>query len=517
VDSAVDPATGRRSIANRVVIKMPGFAGMPTYRVLIRYVGRFESPLAGGSHTLTYEDRSYFSSPGLKRVLVERSPDMDYLAPQPDFWSGDPFKFEQYDPANLPQIRSAQVRFKLAAPATATAPVEPAAQVVSSRPEARGLAGVPDRYVQGLTAPVAGVQTQYQAQANRLMDLLKGRWGVVMFLMVTGMAFTWGAVHALMPGHAKTVVAAYLISQSGTYWHAVLLAIVVTITHTALVVVLGAVWAFYQATNPALGPRLQLWLGLISGVLVAVMGLTLIWRAWRGGLGHHHHEHHGHEHERQSWLRRLFSHSHAPVPGHSHDHDHSHNHEHPHEHEHDQGHEHGHDHSHEHAHDHHHHDHAHPHEHAHDHPHDHGHDHAAGHAPARSADTPSAAQVSGRMILMLGITGGIVPCPTATIIMLLGIGANVVVGALYAVAVFSLGLALTLMLIGFLALSSRRFATRLMSGEDDRGELSGTGRFILLRLLPALSGLVVVLLGAAIAANYIQYMRTGAALFKWMG
>ena len=57
-----------------------------------------------------------------------------------------------------------------------------------------------------------------------------------------------------------------------------------------------------------------------------------------------------------------------------------------------------------------------------------------------------------RMLLLLGITGGIVPCPTATIILLLGISANVVAGALYAVGIFSLGLALTLMLIGFLAI-----------------------------------------------------------------
>jgi len=121
------------------------------------------------------------------------------------------------------------------------------------------------------------------------------------------------------------------------------------------------------------------------------------------------------------------------------------------------------------------------------------------------------------MILMLGITGGIVPCPTATIIMLLGIGANVVVGALYAVAVFSLGLALTLMLIGFLALSSRRFAARLMSSEDGARQLSGGGSLILLRVIPAISGLVVVLLGAAITANYAHYMWKGGALFSWMG
>ncbi|HRR86640.1 MAG TPA: hypothetical protein P5316_16635, partial [Phycisphaerae bacterium] len=228
----------------------------------------------------------------------------------------------------------------------------------------------------------------------------------------------------------------------------------------------------------------QLWLGLVSGLLVAGMGLTLIWRACRGSLARHHHDH-GHP-ELRSRFRRLFSHSHVHPSPHAHDHPR---------------------------------DHATAHHHGHDHGHPHDHNHAAM-PPMPYATSPSATasdRVTGRMILMLGITGGIVPCPTATIIMLLGIGANVVVGALYAVAVFSLGLALTLMLIGFLALSSRRFAARLMSSDDQAERLSGGGRLILLRVVPAVSGLAVVLLGLAISANYVHYMRTGTTLFRWMG
>ncbi len=505
VESAADPMSGKRPHANRIIIEVPGFAGMPTYRLLIRYVAYFDQPLGDEIHTLTFDDSSYLSSPGLKRVLLERLQEIEVLPPHPEFWTTDPFLFEQYDPANLPQERSATIRFRLVAAASGLAPDDSQAEAVSSRPEAEGRPGVPDRYASGLTGPVAGVQTTYQAQANRLMDLLQGRWGLMVFLMITGLAFTWGAAHALMPGHAKTVVAAYLISQSGTYWHAVLLAIVVTITHTALVVVLGAIWAFYQATNPALGPKLQLWLGLISGLLVAGMGLVLIWRAFRGSLGHHHHDDRDHACPAgRSWFRRLFSHSHAHLHAHAHPHDHHAGQAHDHHHDHDHAHSHGHHHDHEHTRD-------------HGHQHNHGHPavSAVSYAPVSSPAAPD--RVTNRMILMLGITGGIVPCPTATIIMLLGIGANVVMGALYAVAVFSLGMALTLMLIGFLALSSRRFATRLMSGDDQAGTLSGSGRLILLRVVPALSGLAVVLLGVAISANYIQYMRTGAALFGWLG
>ena len=118
-----------------------------------------------------------------------------------------------------------------------------------------------------------------------------------------------------------------------------------------------------------------------------------------------------------------------------------------------------------------------------------------------------------KTLLVLGITGGIVPCPTATIIMFLGIGAKKVLGALYAVGIFSLGLALTLMLVGFLALSSRKIAARIMSDEQNADELSGPGKKFLLQAVPAASGLVVVLLGLAITVDYVYFIRMGTSLF----
>jgi ABC-type nickel/cobalt efflux system permease component RcnA len=245
-----------------------------------------------------------------------------------------------------------------------------------------------------------------------------------------------------MPGHAKTLVAAYLISRHGSWWHAVVLAVVVTFTHTALVVVLGIILWIYQRTHPQLGPALQLWLGAIAGLLVAAMGLRLLGQGLRG--------------------RHAHAHSHA----HPHLHGHHHNHEH-------------------------------------DHPHEHLHNH--GPEP-----------ITIPLLLALGITGGIVPCPTATIIMLLGIGANVILGALYAVGIFSLGLALTLMAVGFAALSSRRIAARLVTGSSHQPRLSPAGQWLLNHVLPAGSGLAVLALGAAIATHYLYILRTGTPLLTWM-
>ncbi len=629
-DNPVDPKTGQKR-PGQTILKLPGFAGMPNYTLLVPYVGRYPARLEPGEHVLEYTDATYPQHVGLKRIILERisqrfvldpsvvpdldnrrlsdalrdafaekrhalfskarvivdrpgerwrildaggnllvvradeklavhdAPAIEFIPPRPAFWDEglEPTFYEQYDPANLPDERRATIRFRLTddtggivdrpppipefadapkrdAPATA-----PATSTDDTPESGDGESGKPELppHLASLTDPrnnPSMADTSYR-QADRLVALLQGRWGVTMILTVTLLAFTWGAAHALMPGHAKTVVAAYLISQRGTYWHAVLLALIVTVTHTALVVILGLVIWGYQQTHPDLGPSLQLWLGAISGILVAGMGAVLVWRAVTGRIARHHHDHdHPHHDDDRPLWKKLFTHSHPHLPAHAHAHDHHHEH-HDHDHAHGHHHEHhhhDHGHTHSHAHDHHHHhdpshahhhahdhehDHPHPHDHGHPHPHDHDHDHVHEYAPVRHRHADPTDALSFKTLLVLGVTGGIVPCPTATIIMLLGIGAGVVAGALYAIGIFSLGLALTLMTIGFLALSSRRFAARVLSDAQHEGELSGTGRRLLLQAVPALSGTVVVALGLAIAANYLYRMQTGAALFGWLG
>ncbi len=591
IEHLVDEETGREIGASRLMQRLPGVAGLPTYRVIIRYQGTYPALPGGEPRTLTYEDNTFPGQRGLMRILLERTslvrqlprPDEAILAelaertipqrvrealaqgesplsdeasltvetdarawllrdgtrryrleaergglaihrlprvavipPRPDYWDEcplDPFIFEQYDQGNMPYERETTFRFHLEGAEVESPPAE---AMAATQPSTENIAAILARLNDPRNDPAR--RSTYQKEADRLIGLLQGPGGLWAFLAITGLAFGYGAVHALMPGHAKTLVAAYLISQRGTWWHAVVLAAVVTVTHTALVVILGLVIWACQATRPDLGPKLQLWLGAIAGLLVAGMGLVLGWRAVTGRTAHHHHEHEHPPHGRRSWLRMLFTHSHphpvAPAGGHSHTHEpplphaHPHTHDHGHTH-HDHGHAH-HDHGHDHVHPRHHHDHN-------DHHHEHGplatHHH---HHPQPAAEGD---RVTVRLLVLMGITGGIVPCPTAMIIMLLGIGANVVAGALYAVGIFSLGLALTLMAIGFLALGSRRFATRLLADTTaDAGQerLTGRGRWLMLQLLPAFSGLVVFALGSAIAAHYLYYLCTGSILFTWI-
>ncbi|MBI4581361.1 MAG: hypothetical protein HY718_16790 [Planctomycetes bacterium] len=613
VPEQVNAETGRRTTTSKVVVPMMAPTGM-TYRLVIRYLGRYPEPLGPGEHEIHYEDKTYPQHVGMRQVLLEPGfvcrlagvsgedvvpgpvpaslgnllaeqgllledpdaarievasptvagrkrwrlidekaqfalvqgaetidvhglPHCEILEPHPPFVSENNavFRYEQYDPMNLPDFREATVRFMVLEAKRTAAPTHPLSDGVtaSTQPgqETVAAASQPGPVAAALP-PHANLfldpnynppqQGKYQRQAERMVSLLQGRWGILLFLIVTGTAFVWGAAHALMPGHAKTVVAAYLISQRGTYWHAVVLAIVVTITHTALVVIMGLIVWFYQKSNPRLGPSLQLWLGLVAGLLVAGMGVTLVWRAVTGRLAHHHDHDHGHGGtDDRSWFRKLFTHSHPHLPAHAHPHDQVHGH--PHTHVHDQGHPHHHEHAgaavhshaHSHAHDHVH-DHAHVHTHVHDHAHVHTHVHT--HVAPRPAATGDAELLTMRMLVVLGITGGIVPCPTATIILLLGIGANVVGGALYAIAVFSLGLALTLMVIGSLALASRRYASRIMSDAQHEGELTGTGRRLLLQVVPGLSGLAVISLGLAIAIHYgCRLYGMPSPPFSWIG
>src|SRR5215471_16484063 len=128
-----------------------------------------------------------------------------------------------------------------------------------------------------------------------------------------------GSLHALSPGHGKTVVGAYLDGSRGTARHAAFLGLTVTVTHTAGVFALGLVTLL--ASQYVLPERLFPFLTLISGAIVVGIGASLFLKRFRAALqagswhaAQEHHEH-GHSHD----------HAHAHQ-GHDHSHDHNHAH-----------------------------------------------------------------------------------------------------------------------------------------------------------------------------------------------
>ena len=100
-------------------------------------------------------------------------------------------------------------------------------------------------------------------------------------------AFGWGAVHALSPGHGKTMVAAYLVGTRGTARHAAALGLIVTFTHTVGVFALGAVTLTLSAV--VVPERLYPWLSLASGLLVIGVGASVLRSRLRARRAHHHH------------------------------------------------------------------------------------------------------------------------------------------------------------------------------------------------------------------------------------
>ena len=108
-------------------------------------------------------------------------------------------------------------------------------------------------------------------------------------LIGIAVAFGLGAMHAMSPGHGKTIVAAYLVGSRGTFKHAIFLGAMVTFTHTASVFLLGFVTLFLS--KYVLPEKLFPILGAISGLSIVWVGTMLFFRRLHARGHHHHHDH----------------------------------------------------------------------------------------------------------------------------------------------------------------------------------------------------------------------------------
>jgi ABC-type nickel/cobalt efflux system permease component RcnA len=270
--------------------------------------------------------------------------------------------------------------------------------------------------------------------------------GVLLLLLLS--AFAWGAIHALSPGHGKAMVAAYLVGTRGTPKHAVALGAVVTATHTIGVFALGAV--ALALSEYILPEDLYPWLNLVSGALVLVVGAGVLrsrirWaRARREGAhshdhGHHHHHDHGHDHTH-----------------HSHDHEHSHDHGHSHDH---------------------------------DHAHHHGLVHSHGGGKSHSHALPE--RFSWKGLLALGASAGLIPCPSALVVLLGAIAEGQIALGMLLIVAFSAGLAMTLTALGLAVV----FAGKALSRMPVPGRLT--------LALPTVSAVLIVGVGIVLTVNAI--------------
>lgn len=249
-------------------------------------------------------------------------------------------------------------------------------------------------------------------------------------------AFIWGGFHALTPGHGKTLVGAYLVGSQGTARHALGLGLTTTITHTASIFILGFV--ALAASQILITEQLYSWLSLLSGGTVIAIGGYLLRRRWQD-FDHTHQDHfHHHDHSQDPLDSGDLNHEHLPLHAHTHDHK------------------------------------------THYHRHDHIH------------KVPEKMSLSG--LLAIGISGGLLPCPSALLVMLGSIGLGQIGFGLALVTAFSLGLATVLTGIGLLLIYAQHWIR------------ASSFKFPVWRGWPAVSALMVVVIGLGMTIRAIQQL-----------
>jgi ABC-type nickel/cobalt efflux system permease component RcnA len=422
----------------------PGAVGLPTLKLGMRFRAPLDRAAAATANELRYRDTNFAGRAGWKEIIATAGQGIvpvSSTVPERDRSRG----LADY-PTDLlnspPQDVEARVIFKTL-PHSGHAPKDkpplPLGEVggegsrsseqVRSRPH-------PDPLPEGEGMLEGNRQRTPRSSFTELVTAPQLGLGLVLVAMAVSVGL--GAFHALEPGHGKTVVAAYLVGSRGTAWHALMLGLIVTVTHTAGVYVLGAITLF--ASHYVVPERLYPWLAVTSGLIIAGLGLSLFLRRYAGS-----------DHPQ----------SHAHTHGHSHTHDHRRNH-------------------------------AHDHGVEHTHPHDH-HLHHHQHLPST---------VSLRELLALGVTGGIVPCPAALVVLLSALSLNRVGFGLLLIVAFSIGLATVLIAIGILMVCAHRLMARF------RGD-----GVLITRWLPLTSAAAMMGFGMAIA---VQALVSANFLRMWL-
>jgi nickel/cobalt exporter len=114
-----------------------------------------------------------------------------------------------------------------------------------------------------------------------------------------------GAMHALEPGHAKSLMAAYIVAIKGTATQAVVLAASATVGHT--IVVWGLAISALALGQRYIVDEAEPWLTALSGILIILLALRMFWTL----RGHHHHDH-GHHHHDHGHDDEHHGHPHKP-------------------------------------------------------------------------------------------------------------------------------------------------------------------------------------------------------------
>jgi ABC-type nickel/cobalt efflux system permease component RcnA len=412
------------------VIFPPGAGGLPTMKFGFTCRAPL-SKLKAGQHRLEYRDDNFAGRAGWKEVVVNAAQELQGATDAPG--KGRSSELSNY-PTDLlnspPQDLTANVTFtmpaSLASVRDGVSAPSPSHRLKSQVHELTPISQRSPQDMHAVLPPPHDAQSK-QLSANvqgtprsAFTQLVTAQNLSLWFLLTAAfIAMGLGALHALEPGHGKTLVAAYLVGSRGTAWHAVLLGTIVTLAHTAGVYALGAVTLY--ASRYVLPEKLYPWLGVISGLIIVGLGILLFLRRWAG-------EDRSLNEDHKHWYDRFAS---ARV--------------------------------------------------------------AVTTTSTGGAAAPAVKPVSMRQLLILGITGGMVPCPAALVVLLSAIALHRIAFGFFLIAAFSFGLAAVLIGIGLLMVHAGRLVSRLNPNSR-----------MMRRQLPLLSAAFITIVGMAVVTQSVK-------------
>ncbi|MGD0117493.1 MAG: hypothetical protein ABSD30_05485 [Candidatus Binatus sp.] len=416
---------------SRQAIFPPGAGGLPTMKMGFVYIATLPGELRDSATSLRYRDDNYPGRAGWKEIVAVTEPGAALVSSSVPA-SDRSLELTNYPTDMLhspPQTLEAALSIK-AAPFGTRADYKPELQAGSG-------------WLATGRARASGVTLKANSQGtprSAFTELISSKRTDFLFMSMAALiAAVLGGFHALEPGHGKTLVAAYLVGSHGKARHAVLLGAIVTASHTVSVYALGLITLY--ASQWILPERLYPWLGIGSGLLVAGLGFTLFIRRYLAtesfaNDGYLHDHAHSHRH---NWygahVDKVGTHSHSDLIEHDHDHGKGHDHSHSGEHE----------------------------------------------MPRVTREL----SLSG--LFALGITGGIVPCPAALVVLLGALAFHRVAFGLFLIVAFSAGLATVLISLGLAMV----YAGRFMSRFGAQGPLTQ-------RWLPLASSAVITVIGVTL-------------------
>ncbi len=353
----------------------------------------------------------------------------------------------------------------LLSPGPAMAAADPFADPAPTRQEA-ATPSTPPPQLQGqsMLGSFEHWLVQQQRALNKLVSgeirAVRDTGSPTALFALLGLSFLYGVLHAVGPGHGKAVIASYFVTHEARWHSGIVMGGLISLLQGISAIVM--VFLLSLALQVA-GTRIQEHAALVETVsygLIVAIGATMFWRAITGqGCGHHH--------------GPIGSHNHGPACGHADHGPHDHHHHHHHHGHHDHGHEHAHHHGHGHTHLH----------------HDHG--QACNHHGHAAVPTPPKGRARFDNILLAA--AGVAPCASAIIIMLFALGTDAMGIGVMAVMALSLGMGITVSMIGILSIVSRNFLARVSSQSTGRFEQIERGLGVLGSIaIMAFSGLLML-------------------------